>query len=65
MAQLIWALGLVLLIEGLVWALAPQMIEDLLRVLRDMPLPQRRLAGLAAMSLGLALAWLGHLGGAG
>ncbi len=63
------ALGLVLIVEGLVYALAPSLVEDLLDALRRMPIETRRLVGLAAMALGAALVWLagalGVLGGLG
>ncbi len=52
------ALGLVFLVEGLVYALAPHIVEDLLRAMRDMPMETRRLLGLGAMAAGLALIWL-------
>ncbi|MFU1479435.1 DUF2065 family protein [Roseovarius sp. C7] len=58
------ALGLVLLVEGLAYALAPSLIEQLLAVLRQLPLETRRMMGLAAMALGLALIWLGKSLGA-
>jgi uncharacterized protein YjeT (DUF2065 family) len=59
------ALGLVLVVEGLVWALAPRMIEDLLVALQAMSIEARRLAGLAALSAGVALVWAARiLGGA-
>jgi len=52
------AIGLVLVIEGLVYALAPSLVDQLLVALRSMPENQRRTLGLAAMALGLALVWL-------
>lgn len=52
------ALGLVLLIEGLVYALAPSLVEELLAALKSMTLEQRRIAGLVAMTVGVALLWL-------
>ena len=64
MAWALVALGLVLVAEGLIWALAPRLVEDLLAALRAMTLEERRLAGLAALALGLALLWLGRLLGA-
>lgn len=54
------ALGLVLLIEGLVYALAPSLIEDLLAALRSLTIEQRRLVGLGAMALGVSLLWMAH-----
>ncbi len=60
------ALGLVLIVEGLVYALAPSLVEDLLEALRRMPLETRRMVGLGAVTVGVALLWfaagLGALG---
>jgi len=52
------AFGLVLIVEGLVYALAPSLVEDLLAALRSLTLEQRRLLGLGAIALGIALIWL-------
>jgi len=49
------ALGLVLIVEGLVYALAPSLVEDLLAALRAMTLEQRRLVGFLALVSGAAL----------
>ena len=54
---LILGLGLVLLIEGLVYALAPSLIDEMLAILRALTIEQRRLAGLAAMALGTLCVW--------
>jgi len=54
-------LGLVLVIEGLAWALAPSLVLRMLETLRDMPPEQRRLAGLVALALGVALLWMARL----
>ena len=51
------ALGLVLIVEGLAYALAPSLIEDLLAMMREMPLETRRLLGLAALASGVFLVW--------
>ena len=56
-------LGLVLLIEGLVYALAPSLIEDMLAALRSLGLPERRIVGLAVLASGAALLWLTALMG--
>ena len=56
-AYILLALGLVLLIEGLVYALAPSLIEQLLAALKEMPIDQRRIMGLFAMILGALLLW--------
>ncbi len=55
---IILAVGLVLIIEGLVYALAPSLIEQMLAALRDIPPEARRLMGLLAMVTGLALVWV-------
>ncbi len=64
MAVIVLALGLVLIVEGLAYALAPSLIERLLEMLRALPLDQRRNAGMVALALGVALVWLAHLMGA-
>ncbi len=58
MTELLLALGLVLVIEGLVLALAPRRIEDALRVLGSLPVDRRRLIGLGALALGVLIVWL-------
>lgn len=55
MSTLLLALGLVLVVEGLAFALAPSRMEDLVRLIAEMPQDQRRLAGLTALALGVAL----------
>lgn len=64
MATALLALGLVLVVEGLVWAIAPRMIEDLLVALRQLGADQRRLVGLIAVALGVALVWMARALGA-
>jgi uncharacterized protein YjeT (DUF2065 family) len=49
------ALGLVLVVEGLVYVLAPSLVEDLLAAMRALTIEQRRLVGLLAVALGLCL----------
>jgi uncharacterized protein len=52
---LVLGLGMVLVIEGLVFALAPSRLDDLLRLMNQIPVETRRLIGLAAMTLGAVL----------
>jgi len=61
MAWLLLGLGLVLLIEGLVWAAAPGAVERLLELLKNIPEDARRQVGLLACVMGLILIWLAHL----
>ena len=58
LAPLLLGLGLVLIVEGLVYALAPSLVEDMLAALRQMTLETRRLVGLAALCIGVVLVWL-------
>jgi uncharacterized protein YjeT (DUF2065 family) len=54
---LLLALGLVLIVEGLVYALAPSLLERMLLALTMLSQEQRRLMGLTALALGVALVW--------
>lgn len=57
------ALGLVLIVEGLAYVLAPSLIERMLQVLSEIPDGARRSMGALGIVLGLALLWLAnHLG---
>ncbi len=51
-------IGLVLIIEGLVFALAPSRLEEVLEMLRQLPVEARRLIGLGAVTLGLIFLWI-------
>jgi len=57
-ATILWGIGLVLVIEGLVLALAPSRIEQALDFLRAQSPGKRRALGLVALALGVALLWL-------
>ncbi len=52
------ALGLVAVIEGLVLALAPLRFEDLLETLRRMDVSTRRTIGLIVMATGVGVIWV-------
>jgi len=64
MSTIILALGLVLCVEGLVFALAPLRLEQILEALRDISPESRRMIGLVALALGVALIWLSKSMGA-
>ncbi len=49
------ALGLVLILEGLVYALAPSLIEELLKALQSLSIAQRRQIGILVLALGIVL----------
>lgn len=61
MGTIVLALGLVLVIEGLVYALAPSLVEQLLEALKAMSIDTRRRFGLGAVSMGVGLVWLARL----
>lgn len=60
--MILLGLGLVLVLEGLVFALAPTRLEELVKLIAGMPLETRRTIGLAAVALGVLLVWLARGG---
>ncbi|MCB1342849.1 MAG: DUF2065 domain-containing protein [Pseudooceanicola sp.] len=64
MGKVLTALGLVLILEGALWALAPGSVEKMLQALRDLPEAARRQLGALAVISGLILLWFARaLGG--
>ena len=57
MSTLLLALGLVLIVEGLAYALAPSLIERMLEALRSLPESAVRQIGLLALVSGLIVVW--------
>ncbi len=55
------AVGLVLCVEGLVFALAPFRLEEVLEALKNMAPETRRMIGLLALATGVFLIWLARL----
>jgi len=51
------AIGLILFVEGLVYALAPSLLRQLMELIRNLPDQVLRQNGLAALALGLVLIW--------
>lgn len=58
MALILWLIGAACVVEGLVLALAPSRIPQLLALIAAMEVSQRRLIGLAALAAGVGLLWL-------
>lgn len=58
------AVGLVLIVEGLVYALAPSLLEELLNAMRALSIEQRRALGLLAIALGVVFLWIARILGA-
>ncbi|MBM9596453.1 DUF2065 domain-containing protein [Roseitranquillus sediminis] len=63
-AEILWAFGAVLCVEGLFLALAPGRLETLLELVARTTLDDRRLIGVAALAGGVGLLWLGRSLGA-
>ncbi len=57
MAWILLGAGLVLVIEGLVFALAPSRLEELVKLIADTPIETRRTVGLIAVAIGVVLVW--------
>lgn len=57
MAWVLLALGLVMIVEGLAYVLAPSIVERMLEVLRSMPEPARRQIGALVLVSGLICVW--------
>ena len=55
--DLIWGLGLVLIIEGLAYVLAPRSVETMVQILSQMPVPQRRFIGALVALVGAIVLW--------
>jgi uncharacterized protein YjeT (DUF2065 family) len=58
MSDLLVAAGLVMVIEGLLWALAPHMGLRILTAAQQMSDQALRMAGAAAVAVGVVLVWL-------
>ena len=58
MSDLVVGLGLVLVIEGLLWALLPNLATRLLEAAASVPPNTLRLAGWGSVLAGLALVWI-------
>jgi hypothetical protein len=58
MSDVIVAVGLVLVIEGLLWALAPGIGRRLLEAAFTLPESNLRLTGAVAVASGVFLVWL-------
>lgn len=58
MSDLVVAFGLVLVIEGLIWALLPSLGISILESVSQMPAQSLRIAGACSMAVGVFLVWL-------
>jgi uncharacterized protein YjeT (DUF2065 family) len=58
MTEFITAIGLVLVIEGLLYALAPRGVKQMMAAMDKIPPDTLRTGGLAAAALGVFIVWL-------
>jgi len=65
MSEVVTAIGLVLVIEGLLYALGPRHLKAMMSLIERVPEDALRMAGIAAIGLGVGLIWLARrvLGG--
>ncbi len=57
-AEFLTALGLVFVIEGLLYALVPGQLKRMLMTMRELTDDQLRIGGLSAIALGVVIVWL-------
>ena len=58
--NLLTALGLVLVIEGLLYALVPAQLRGMMASVQKLSDDQLRMAGVAAMATGVVAVWIVH-----
>jgi uncharacterized protein YjeT (DUF2065 family) len=61
MNVLILSLGMVLVVEGLVFALAPKRIEEALKLMASLKPEVRRMTGLITVAIGVLLVWIAKI----
>ena len=57
MKELIIAIGLLLFIEGMLYALFPSKMKNMLKVIEKLPINQLRISGLFFALIGFAIVW--------
>ena len=57
MTELLWALGLLMVIEGLAYVLAPNLILEILKVLSQYQCEHRRMIGTLIALIGALILW--------
>jgi uncharacterized protein YjeT (DUF2065 family) len=57
----LFGLGAVVIVEGLVLALAPSRLREMLELIDRLDIDRRRTLGLLAVTVGVGLVWLARL----
>ena len=60
LANVLMALGLVLVIEGLLYALVPSQLKAMMLSMQKLSDDQLRIGGIAAMATGVVAVWVVH-----
>ena len=58
MSDFLVAIGLVLVIEGAIYAIAPDRMKTMMRQVMDVPDQTLRTVGLIAAAIGVAMVWM-------
>jgi uncharacterized protein len=64
MSLILLAIGLVLVVEGLAFALAPSRMEEIVAMIASLSPERRRVIGLAMLAAGVLLVWAARALGA-
>jgi len=57
MKELIIAIGLLLFIEGMLYALFPSKMKNMLKIVEKLPISQLRISGFLFAIIGFAIVW--------
>ena len=57
MRELIIAIGLLLFIEGILYALFPSKMKNMLKIIEKLPISQLRISGLFFALIGFLIVW--------
>ena len=57
MRELVIAIGLLLFIEGMLYALFPSKMKNMLKIVDKLPINQLRMSGLLFALIGFAIVW--------
>ncbi|WP_028582225.1 DUF2065 domain-containing protein [Desulfogranum japonicum] len=63
MKLLITLIGLVFILEGLPYMVAPEAMKRWLRQILELPMDQLRIVGAVSMAIGFLLCWIGQKSG--